>query len=67
MRLKVNGESVQLATGDTLHALLEQLGKLEQRGMAVAVNGSVVTAGLWAEHRLSEDDTVLIIQATQGG
>jgi len=67
MKLTVNGEPVELAEGRSLLALLNQLGKSAQRGIAVAANGAVVSSANWEAHLLSEGDDVLIIQAAQGG
>jgi len=67
MKLTVNGEAQEFPEGGNLQELLESLGKSQQRGIAVAVNGSVVTSSHWAEYALSDGDEVLIIQATQGG
>lgn len=67
MKVTINGNEQNVAEGMTLRALLEKLGKLEQRGIAVAVNASVVTSAEWKNLRLFEGDSVLIIQATQGG
>lgn len=37
------------------------------RGMAVAVNGMVVPAGRWADHRLGPGDEIEIVRPFQGG
>jgi sulfur carrier protein len=39
----------------------------EQKGIAVAVNDSVVRRPDWSDHRISSSDRIDIIQATQGG
>ncbi|ADE55708.1 sulfur carrier protein ThiS [Coraliomargarita akajimensis] len=67
MKLTVNDEARELPEGASLQALLAELGLAEKKGLAVAVNQSVVPASGWAQHRLSADDQVLVIQATQGG
>jgi len=67
MNLSVNGEVHQLPEGSNLEGLLESLGLLSRKGLAVALNQSVVPRDAWSECSLSESDTVLIIQATQGG
>ena len=38
-----------------------------QKGIAVAVNSSVVPKTEWSNHKLDPNDNVLIIKATQGG
>ncbi|MCH6259026.1 sulfur carrier protein ThiS [Puniceicoccaceae bacterium K14] len=67
MTVIVNGVRNSLSGECTLEALMEQLGKATHRGIAVALNGSVVSADSWPTHCLVEGDEVLIIQATQGG
>lgn len=67
MKLTVNDEARELPAGSDLQALLAELGLAEKKGLAVAVNQSVVPAPAWAAHALSEGDQVLVIQATQGG
>lgn len=51
----------------TLSALVAELGLAERRGVAVAVNGAVVSRSGWSAHELREGDRVLVIRATQGG
>ncbi len=67
MNLIVNGKMQKLNSGHTLRALLEELGKSELRGIAAAVNGTVVPLTEWSAYTLFDGDEVLIIQATQGG
>jgi sulfur carrier protein len=51
----------------TLHALLQELGFGERKGVAVAVNDAVVPRLTWPDRALAEADRVLVIHATQGG
>lgn len=67
MKLSVNGEDREFSGSDTLQALLQEMGLASRKGIAVAVNQSVVPAREWPERALSEGDAVLVIQATQGG
>ncbi|MGB0344693.1 MAG: sulfur carrier protein ThiS [Coraliomargarita sp.] len=67
MKLSVNGEDRDYTGGSTLQSLLDELGLSARKGIAVAVNQSVVPARDWAGHALSEGDAILVIQATQGG
>lgn len=39
----------------------------KQKGIAVAVNETVVPKARWASYILQPNDTVLVIKATQGG
>lgn len=71
LQLTLNGESTQFDlaadASPTLGWLLDHLAIQERRGMAIAVNDSVVPKSLWDTHTLSPADHVEIIRATQGG
>nr|WP_043589883.1 sulfur carrier protein ThiS [Geminisphaera colitermitum] len=51
----------------TLAALLAELGQADRKGIAVAVNDTVIPRATWPAHSLHDADRILIIQATQGG
>jgi sulfur carrier protein len=63
----VNDRPHPLTAGATVAGLLRDLAQSERKGMAVAVNGAVVPRAEWAKRVLTADDSVLVIQATQGG
>ena len=67
MELLVNNKSEKLEAGNTLSALLQQLNLLEKRGIAVAVNNTVIGKTGWEKHLLNEQDKITIIRPTQGG
>jgi sulfur carrier protein len=67
MTVFVNDQVQDLKTQFTLIALLSQLSLEAQKGIAVAVNNSVVPKKNWASFLLSEQDKVTIIRASQGG
>lgn len=65
--IRVNGESEPLAVV-TLDALLaEKTVDTMQRGIAVALNGSVVPRAAWRDTALKPGDSVEIVRARQGG
>lgn len=66
MKLQVNEKSIEL-DGSTVKDLLVLQGLADKSGFAVAVNETVVSRDEWQEFELSENDSVLIIQPTQGG
>ncbi len=66
MDVEVNGTERQFPEGTTLAGLLEQLGTA-QRGVAVAVDGTVVTRSEWQDVVLSNGAKVEILTAVQGG
>jgi sulfur carrier protein len=64
--IRLNGRELQVSE-PTLAAAL-QSGKFQERkGVAAALNGRVVPKTQWAATPLAAGDTVLVIQATQGG
>lgn len=67
MNVTVNDETRELPEDAPVAALMEELGYAARKGLAVAVNDQVVPAGEWPRRPLRDGDTVLIIQATQGG
>tara|TARA_R100000027_G_scaffold22794_1_gene16522 strand:+ start:2369 stop:2575 length:207 start_codon:yes stop_codon:yes gene_type:complete len=68
MSVTVNGEKRELEAGTTfLSELMVALGKDGKTGIAVAINGTVVPQTGWTEQVLTDGDSILVIQATQGG
>ena len=63
----VNDRPHPLAAAATLLALLNELGLAGRKGVAVALNGTVVARSEWPIRTLAAADRVLVIQATQGG
>ncbi|TVP80833.1 MAG: sulfur carrier protein ThiS [Puniceicoccaceae bacterium] len=66
-RITVNDEAKEISEGTTLAGLLEELQLGGRKGLAVAVNATVIPAAQREAKALAEGDAVLIIQATQGG
>ena len=66
MQLRVNGVKREVPDGTTVAGLLEDL-RVQQLGIAVAVNRAVVPQAQHAEARLGPSDQVEIIQAVGGG
>jgi sulfur carrier protein len=65
--IRVNGESQPLSVA-TIDALLEEKAvDTEKRGIAVALNGSVVPRAAWRDTALKAGDSVEIVRARQGG
>lgn len=68
MEIRVNGEARRLAERATLREMLESLNLPSlERGIAVCVNGEVISRGAWSEVTLSAGDELEIVQAAQGG
>jgi sulfur carrier protein len=65
--IRVNGQDEILSVA-TLTALLEEKAvDVAQRGIAVALNGTVVPRAAWNETPLKPGDVVEIVRARQGG
>jgi sulfur carrier protein len=63
----VNNTPQESPTERTLEEVLTELNLVGQRGMAVAVNDTVVPRPDWAQFALQANDRLTIIRATQGG
>jgi sulfur carrier protein len=68
MRVVVNGEPREVATGTTVAGVVESLpGLPEGRGTAVALDGEVVPRSQWPRTVLTDGARVEIVIAVQGG
>jgi sulfur carrier protein len=66
MRVTVNGEATDLPAGTSVADLIALL-ELEPRGIAVAVDGEVVTRRTWGERPLAAGERIEILSIAQGG
>jgi len=66
IKIWVNEQSLEIEEGSTILQLLEHLNS-PKIGIAVAIQNAIISKNLWESMTLSNDDNVLIIQATQGG
>lgn len=64
--LQVNDQSVQYPLEVPLLQLIEDL-NLPNKGVAVAVNQTVIPQSAWSDTHLQDQDKILVIKATQGG
>lgn len=64
--IRVNNQILDIQQDFNLLQLLEHL-HITQDGIAVAVNNTIILKNLWVAKTFSENDSILIIQATQGG
>ena len=67
MEIILNNQTKEIASQSSLQHLLNEWAGEKQKGIAVAVNDTVVPKTKWNEYFLNEKDDVLIIKATQGG
>ena len=67
MNVFVNNELQTVEDNSSLIELMETLTMTTKKGIAVAINNSVVPKTKWSEYLLNSNDKVTIIRATQGG
>jgi sulfur carrier protein len=68
MNVTVNGEPRLLAPGATVASVVELLDVAPQaRGVAVALDGEVVSRSRWSETEVREGARVEVVAAIQGG
>ncbi len=66
MNVTINGENRSLESGVSLSQLLDLLG-LEGKRIAVEVNRDIVPRSEYDSLKLSDDDTIEIVNAIGGG
>ena len=68
MIVTVNGQARELESGSTVAAVVALLDvPADARGVAVALDGVVVTRSRWTETELADGSLVEIVSAIQGG
>lgn len=68
MKIKINGESVEVIEKQNLSVLIKQrMNNDEPRGIAVALNDYIVPKSKWGETEVKENDNIEIVHAVQGG
>ena len=67
-KLSINGEMHPLSGKLTIANALEEMGiQLDQTGVAVALNGEVVTRGNWSSVLIASGDHIEVVRPIQGG
>lgn len=64
--ININNTTKQVSKETSLEQLLNNL-QHTKNGIAVAINNSIISKTVWSETLLKENDSILIIKATQGG
>ena len=67
MEIQHNNQSKEIAPCISIQQLLDEVVGQKQKGIAVAINNSVVPKAVWDNHILQANDNILIIKAAQGG
>jgi len=66
VKLIINNQEQEFLSVNSLLDILKEK-KIAQNGIAVAVNETVIPKTEWEKFSLKENDSILIIKATQGG
>ncbi|MEI6507148.1 MAG: sulfur carrier protein ThiS [Bacteroidota bacterium] len=67
MNVFINNKEHNLTQTKNLFEVLTDVNLISQRGIAVAVNNTVIPKSEWEKYQLNENDKITIITATQGG
>ena len=67
MEVTINNKNHQLNQSCSIAEMLAVMLPGESKGIAVAVNQTIITKSDWPEHLLNDGDKVMLIKATQGG
>jgi sulfur carrier protein len=66
MNIRLNNNSLELKDSISILNLIKTQ-DISSKGIAVAINGFVVTKSEWQTTTIIENDSIIIIKATQGG
>ena len=67
MEITFNNHTQQIQQQTSVQIIINDLLGEKQKGIAVAVNETVVPKANWHSYMLQHNDKVLVIKATQGG
>jgi sulfur carrier protein len=67
MKIRLNNNEHQLEQEVSLAAFLELQSLHNLKGTAVAINGKVIPRQNWSIQQLKDNDSILMITASQGG
>ncbi len=68
MKIKINGEESLLDSKLNISGFIKkQLNGKEPRGIAIAVNSSIIPKSKWDDTIINENDEIEIVTAVQGG
>lgn len=67
MEITINDKKQSINIGDNLKTVVENEIGANSKGIAVALNETVVPKNEWIDIQLQNNDQIIIIKATQGG
>jgi len=65
LKLSVNGEFREVNSATLDQWVVSEFSNI--KGIAIAVNDSVVPSSKWVSHALKAGDKILVVEAAQGG
>jgi sulfur carrier protein len=63
----INNKQIELEPKDTIPVALRSIQIADPKGIAVAVNNTVIPKSDWEKFSINENDQITVIRATQGG
>ena len=66
MKIRLNGEDLELQDGAVLSDICAKLG-IDSKGVAFAIDSEVIPRDEWASTKLAEETDVMMIRAVCGG
>ncbi|OLY91433.1 sulfur carrier protein ThiS [Cnuella takakiae] len=67
MEIYINDQPQVFEPGASVQQIVDAWAGEKQKGIAVAINNTVVPRANWKDHLLQDHDRILLIKATQGG
>lgn len=67
MEIYINNQPKVFEIGASVQQVVDVWAGEKQKGIAVAINNTVVPKANWKDHLLQDRDRILLIKATQGG
>jgi sulfur carrier protein len=67
MEIQLNNQRRIITAPHSVQQLLDEVVGEKQKGIAVAINNTVVPKATWAQQLIQTNDNIIIIKATQGG
>lgn len=67
MEVTFNDSPIEIDAGKSLSQILKDKDLLDKSGIAVAINGKVVSKSDWNSKVLHDKDSIIVITATAGG
>ncbi len=67
MKILLNNIHTEITNGISISELLGVQQIQAERGVAIAINNTVIPKATWSEYILKENDKITVIRATQGG